>query len=386
MDFIIIDYERIAGAGLRRKNIFINDEAIDNSDSSSSDDSMTRLHQRKTLRTKKKNKQSGELLNELLNSSDINENYTKAKNHYKNNSEYLKTLKTAHKLDNFCLLRSLLIGKAVADKEINWRKLKNDNNHRINKEVNYLKKQLHLPDSIDGLDLNYLKIISEHPYFQEYEIIIFSSGERERGPEYVSPFREDCEKKIYIFFDRFAKHFYVLTSMTNYYGVNYYCHSCKIPYSKIGEHTCKKSCKSCMRQNCEEDPNYNKHQCNNCKCRPKNLECSKRHKEKACYVHHVCCLCHKNIRKNRVHVCLNQKWCSNCKQAVPIDHMCFILTVDQQEKKETEHENKKEEKYRKKKPKCNGLAIFDIESYVDDDSGDHNAFKIMCQKVNNCYL
>ena len=56
--------------------------------------------------------------------------------------------------------------------------------------------------------------------------------------------------------------------------------------------------------------------------------------------------------KKKTHVCTDQKYCRNCKEAADLDHQCFILTEDEK--------NVKIDKIR-------GYIFYDYETYQNED-------------------
>jgi hypothetical protein len=120
-------------------------------------------------------------------------------------------------------------------------------------------------------------------------------------------------------------------------------------------------CQTCYRVNCAQV--YKK----KCKCglEYNNKSCRSTHLENFCFKMKICNICNTLKPKDASkHVCINQKYCKNCKKAVKIDHQCFILTADQIEIRDTHIKNNKEKEF-------NGFVFFDFETYVCDQTGIH---------------
>jgi hypothetical protein len=78
----------------------------------------------------------------------------------------------------------------------------------------------------------------------------------------------------------------------------------------------------------------------------------------------LCNQCSKYLGIN--HVCVDQRWCKNCKVAVPMDHMCYILTQQERDKNKSD-------------PKFNGYVFFDYECM--NQEGLHIPNLIVAQKL-----
>ena len=134
---------------------------------------------------------------------------------------------------------------------------------------------------------------------------------------------------IFIFF--IDHHYFVVKSiraLSN--NSRYFCAPCNKTYTNINNHYCKFTCNGCNRSNCE---NIIDSKCSFCNIEIRNETCKKYHEEQLCRSINKCKKCNNFVRKNSVHVCFDQKYCSNCKQAVDIDHKCYILT--ESERKES---------------------------------------------------
>ena len=62
--------------------------------------------------------------------------------------------------------------------------------------------------------------------------------------------------------------------------------------------------------------------CLKCKQKARNRECLQFHNEYICNKKTLCNVCGDIVIKKR-HVCLNQKYCVNCRKIVSEDHLCY---------------------------------------------------------------
>ena len=180
-------------------------------------------------------------------------------------------------------------------------------------------------------------------YFKDYQITVFNNeGRLDREPIFIG---HHNKKFVYLSFT--GSHYNVIKSMSRFTFNSYYCHHCKRGYKNRTDHKCENLCKMCNRYNCAKSDSYNN--CDFCNFRCNSLNCKRLHESKMCKVLRTCRIC--NGIKSKFHICLNQKFCNNCKKAVDYDHKYCILTED--------------EKLKDKKTKelLNGYIFFDYEAY-----------------------
>jgi hypothetical protein len=277
-------------------------------------------------------------------------------------AEFAKRAKTITVIneDNYCLVRAILIAKYKVDEEKDWYNRKRPGDKRLNRDLQKLVDNLSLPNLERGLDLGHVERIETH--LENYQIIVYVDGAREDGPVYWNKGKQECKKKIYIVHDSQAQHFNVLTSMTAYFDKSYFCEKCQKAYGHIGDHSCEATCKSCKRQNCMST-NPSK-----CKCgtEARNDICFRRHVETVCPQNLKCDTCEGYIRKNRPHICINQRYCKSCREVVDEDHMCYIMTAEEMKKRDK---------------KFAGFIFMDFETYIDAKSGNHVVNLAMAMKV-----
>ena len=157
-------------------------------------------------------------------------------------------------------------------------------------------------------------------------------------------------------------HYNVIKSMKAFNNKVYYCNPCMVGWRTEGDHFCKNACNMCHLSSCEFEKAY---QCFYCKKKCESLKCLNTHEESYCLIINKCFQCGALKRKN--HVCgFSQKWCSNCRRTVNMDHECYILCEDEKKEKET---------------KFNGYICFDYEAYQDDDEGNHVPNLVIAKKI-----
>jgi hypothetical protein len=260
-----------------------------------------------------------------------------------------------------CLVRAIVIAKAHADKDPNAKNLKHKCPRKLAKLVDEIVQALQLPLNVD-LNLTYVKRIED--YLQNYAVVVYGSGARTQTPLYYN--KENAEKTFIYILHR-DDHYDPILSITAFLDVKYFCEPCQVKYSHLGYHkNCKYICQSCYRANCKPT------NLETCKCNfiTNNLLCKTRHIESVCFKNKICNKCN-TLKANRIHICLNEKYCSNCKQAVDKDHKCYILTteqISQRDKKQTES-------------KLKGYWFYDFESTADDETGVHTVCLAMAQRV-----
>ena len=261
--------------------------------------------------------------------------------------------------DNYCLVRSILLGKLFHENHEEFKKRSIPHDILFTKQVKTFATKLNLPDQPYGLDLGHAAKIENDV---GYQIIIYQDGIKSNPPVYWNRDKQDL-KKIYILYNSVEHHFSLIKHIRAFFGNNYFCEQCMKIYYKVNSHKCPATCQSCYRMNCEHE---RQDKCA-CKATIKNDKCMFYHNQ-VCKIARKCPTCTNIISINRKHICLNQKFCSNCNEAVPMNHMCFIKKLDQESK-----------------VRFKGLGFFDFEAYELED-GTHCVNLAMAKRVcKNCY-
>ena len=194
-------------------------------------------------------------------------------------------------------------------------------------------------------------------YLREYQIMVIDGNGFNKEPIYLNTSRQFSK---YMYLSLHEGHYYAITSIKVFYGHDYFCHTCKVAYSRLGAHLCNSTCKSCHRLGCIRDHGP-KDSCRACHQPIYNETCERIHRESVCPEVSVCKTCKKKKIKYQEHVCENQKYCRNCKKGVDFDHRCYILTEKQ----------KKERCKLKYETKFNGYIFFDYETFRREDDFIH---------------
>jgi hypothetical protein len=217
-------------------------------------------------------------------------------------------------------VRAIVIAKAHADHDKNAKNLKHKCPRKLAKLVNEIVQALDLPLDVD-LNLTHVRRIED--YLENYAIVVYGKGSQKQTPLYFN--KENAHKKFLYILHR-DDHYDACQKIKSFLDVDFFCEPCQTKYSHLGEHrNCVHICPSCYRQKCEI---INPEKCK-CNFITNNLLCKKRHDESVCFKNKICNICNTLKAHGSVHICLNEKYCSNCKSAVQQNHKCFILTTDQ---------------------------------------------------------
>jgi hypothetical protein len=269
-------------------------------------------------------------------------------------SKYVEVLKKS----NYCLVQAIAIAKAYVDRETLASKLKKSP-VKLMKIVNTIVSELKLPN--EHLGISHIRQIEK--YLKDYSIVVYSSGDRSQDPVY---FDKQNIKRKFLYLLHHKDHFWVITKIKAFFNCSYYCDYHQVAYSNIGRHKCEHMCKTCFQTNCEMQT------IQKCKCgvEARNKTCLEKHQELACIKSKICGVCN-SLKVNKQHVCVNEKYCFNCKKPVDQEHRCYILTDDQIKLRD---KNKKNSEF-------SGFVFFDFETYVCRTTGDHVVNMAMAQKV-----
>jgi hypothetical protein len=289
-------------------------------------------------------------LEEILNTNYISYKKTKSLRDHCNRMPYMIAIKE----DNYCLIRSILLGKLYHENVEEFNKRKKLGDILFTRQVQKYAIKLDLPDRDYGLDLDHTRIIEADI---GYQIIMYQNKSKNESPIYWNRDKNHL-KKIYIHYNSHEHHFSLIKHIRSFFGNNYFCESCQQIYYNINSHYCAATCESCRRMKCEKEF---EEKCQ-CKAILNNEKCKIYH-EQICKVKRKCSTCTGLIPVRRKHVCINQKFCSNCSDVVHIDHMCYIKKVES-----------------KSKVKFNGLGFFDFEAYESLD-GTHVVNLAMAKRV-----
>jgi hypothetical protein len=280
--------------------------------------------------------------------------------------------------DNYCLVRAILFGKAIADKKaglISSEQFKQYSRipmTKLNKDVRQVVQKLKLSNEMMG----YLEYQKLQLHFKDYQIMVFrGSGFKDDDPIFLD---KSGEYKKFIYISLTNHHFNVIHSMARVHNKSYFCDYCKKAFNQLGHHVCENMCKSCKRPNCHASLFQDLHRrakkfkCPFCSIQCNSETCRDQHIFQFCFEKNQCKKCFKHLKKNskEEHICSETMWhCSSCKIMVDVGHECYIQTQD-------EIDNLNAAKIPQK---FNGYIFFDYECYTEQ--GRHIPNLIMAQKV-----
>ena len=250
------------------------------------------------------------------------------------------SIESPKNVDNFCLIRSILISIWFQEYKINLNKKKfEDKLDSLTNEVVYNLGYQNIESGIH--EMKELEM-----YFKDYQIMVFRYNTQIfKYPIYLNSV-DKFSKFIYIALDK-DNHYVSVLSMKSYLGKSYYCDFCKHGYDLLNRHKCSFLCDSCRQPNCIKE--YER-KCSNCSLKIQNKQCAEIHVSSICNIKRKCNDCDE-IQTNKNHVCgENSKWCSSCNKSVELTHMCYIQG-------ELENEHQKDNKI----DKFNGYIMFDFE-------------------------
>lgn len=255
--------------------------------------------------------------------------------------------------DSLCALRAIVIGKALADKDlVKYNTIRDIRNNLQTREAYKLALELNFPLHL-AIGLEEIHIIE--CYLQDYQLIVIDSNALH---QIVYMGEQKCKKIILYCHDN---HFYVINSLNAFYSSKHFCFECKTPYSsKYETHPCNNVCKKCLNRLCSKS--NSKIKCEFCGVRCSDELCFIRHLEKVCGKVKKCDKC--NAFKTYKHNC-NGKWCKYCNDNVDKLHKCYIL--------------REEDKQGKSKP-FNGFIFFDYEA-LHDANQNHIPNLVVVRKI-----
>ena len=289
-----------------------------------------------------------------------------------------KTFSNLQNTDKMCLLRAIILGKYYVDynyfKKINGPKSTeylmslndyknfNQNEFRLSIEVANLASKLNINDRECGIS----DVIAIEKYLKDYQISVL------RGDNYDWEYEgEKKERRINLIHIEIPeinmRHFELIKSLPAVFNKRHYCYDCKKAYQTFSDHKCNKVCFCCKDKNCSKIK-YKRKKCDKCQLVCNGEECYLRHLETRCGQIVFCEKC--NCVKSKIHVCFDERWCSNCNKAVLMEHSCCILT-----QKERDNRNKN----KKNNIKFKGFIFFDYECM--NENGVHIPNLVVADKV-----
>lgn len=238
--------------------------------------------------------------------------------------------------DSFCSIRAVLIAKAYVDKEAKRNDLCKMNSPELDSRTARVVNDLRLQNQPMTLEIfNRLEA-----YLCDYRISVFDQKNciRRGNKSYFNKF-------IYINYDN--GHYNAIVNIKRYFGKNFFCDNCLVAFDSKNQHRmCPNRCLVCQDPKCI--PKSSNFICSFCSAVASSKKCLESHQEFQCQVVNKCKKCF--MFKKKQHVCVDEKYCQNCRKAVPRkSHRCFVLTEG-------------EKKNIRKSAEIKGYIFFDYEA------------------------
>jgi very-short-patch-repair endonuclease len=298
--------------------------------------------------------------------------------------QYLNSKKCISKIesnDNLCLLRAFLLMKEIYE-------LKNNNNsnvdhlyrnleQKIENKVFDIAKALNF-DRNEMISLNNITKIEDY-FDNKYTVTIIDKNFKEIDDCLYIDKTKKKSKFIYLLY--YNKHFYGIKSMCAWLDKDYFCDVCKKGYKSPQDHRCDFICKSCFRKSelCLNDgltirKCLNENNGHICNCIYYNDKCFEYHRKNYCNNNFkICEKCNtfiKNKNLNR-HVCLDERWCSNCSIVVDLEHKCYMKKNVLNDKSKNNYDR--------------AFVFFDFECFVNKKNV-HQVNLAKAQMINQCCI
>jgi hypothetical protein len=237
--------------------------------------------------------------------------------------------------DNFCALRAILLAKSQFDLE-NGLIDKHLTKCELENELNKIRVSLNFKNEPFGIE----EIKRIEFYLKFYSISVLN-GKKGNFAKFLY---RGINNKYYLYICLTESHYNVIPNMATFFDRSHFCNVCKKPYSDSIKHRCSATCKTCFRQDCNNLINEADLVCSKCSKKAKNKFCLERHAFLYCQKRRLCEKCN-NVR-DKNHICTDEKFCSNCKIKVNLDHKCYL---------------KRDHKFDQDNDKFNGYIFYDYE-------------------------
>ncbi|XP_031348773.1 uncharacterized protein LOC116174886 [Photinus pyralis] len=218
--------------------------------------------------------------------------------------------------DNLCLPRALIVGKAHADKDSDYNRIR-DRATVQKARAQQLVQEANVIIPSGGCSIEELRGFQQ--YLVDYKITVYQHNTKGREVVFEGP---EMNKKINLLYD--DNHFNVITSLTAAFACSYYCEPCHTPFDHKNNHRCEVTCAACQQTPaCSPDGDI-KINCEKCKRVFRGKTCFENHK-----VHNICSQisrcenCFAIYRNTRNHIC-GEVFCKTCNCHVERDHLCYM--------------------------------------------------------------
>ena len=152
-----------------------------------------------------------------------------------------KSVKVVKNVDSLCLLRAVILARAYdvkkVTREIRNMYMRQDTSIEMNRQLNELCRGTGIWSGPCGKE----EIKKIEDYLQEYQIMVIDGNGFNKEPIYLNKEREFSK---FLYLALHEGHYYAITSIKVFYGHDYFCHVCKVAYSRLGSHQCNQTCRS----------------------------------------------------------------------------------------------------------------------------------------------
>ena len=220
-----------------------------------------------------------------------------------------------------CAARAIIVALAELKNDKYYNNIRNPKRREQYDMAFELLRLLDLPTDRE-IEIRDFKLFED---FLDIQIIVYNRPFSE-GCIYTG----SCEKKSKIFLYYEKNHFDVIASITGFLSRNYYCETCRVPYSNTKTHSCEVCCHTCESRKCLTE---NPLSCRKCHQLCRSLQCFDRHQQisgkkkinSLCDRYFACTKCSLVLpsAEKLTHVCHTRK-CRQCHQRVPSNHLCYM--------------------------------------------------------------
>lgn len=219
--------------------------------------------------------------------------------------------------DNMCCAKAIVTAKARSDSHPSWESIRKGKRILLLLALQLQQKAGIPPGTMCGKPEwdKFQKVLGN-----DYELIVVS---RQFFNTIVYNGQTRGSKKIILY--HAENHFSVITSMSAFMNMNYYCITCKVAYNNPGRHKCTIKCPNC--QNNQKCTFETYHICSECHRAFVSADCMQNHKDNGlCQYLHNCPSCGKTYHTYVKHKC-GYAECRQCRKLLPINHKCYIQSL-----------------------------------------------------------
>ena len=198
-----------------------------------------------------------------------------------------KSIKVVENIDSLCLLRAVILARAFdtvkVTNQLRMMYHRQETSIELKRQLSELCQATGIFSGPCGVE----EIRKIEDYLREYQIMVIDGNGFNKEPIYLNTSRQFSK---YMYLSLHEGHYYAITSIKVFFGHDYFCHTCKVAYSRLGAHLCNSTCKSCHRLGCIRDHGP-KDSCRACHHPIYNETCERIHRESVCPEVSVCKTC-----------------------------------------------------------------------------------------------